>query len=80
LRVGRRTDRDFIPFPALPVVDPPYTRTDLGADLPLSLGGTGVKAVDLTLHVENLFDTTYQSVYKFLSPRRTVLAGARVTF
>jgi vitamin B12 transporter len=80
LRVGRRTDRDFTPFPALPVVDPPYTRTDLGADLPLSLGGTGVKAVDLTLHVENLFDTTYQSVYKFLSPRRTVLAGARVTF
>jgi vitamin B12 transporter len=78
--VGRRTDRDFEPFPALPVVDPAYTRTDVGADLPLSVLGTGVKAADLTLHVENLFDATYQSVYKFLSPRRTILAGARLTF
>jgi vitamin B12 transporter len=80
LHVGRRADRDFVPFPALPVVDPAYTRTDLGADLPLNVFGTGGKAADLTLHVENLFDETYQSVYKFLSPRRTVLAGARVTF
>jgi len=79
-RVGRRTDRNFIPFPALPVVDPAYTRTDLGADLPLSIPGSGIKAADLTLHVENLFDATYQSIYGFLSPRRTVLAGARVTF
>jgi vitamin B12 transporter len=80
LRVGRRTDRDFTPFPALPVVDPAYTRTDVGADLPLRVGGTGIKTFDLTLHVENLFDTSYQSVYKFLSPRRTVLTGARLTF
>ncbi|MGE5098551.1 MAG: TonB-dependent receptor plug domain-containing protein [Deltaproteobacteria bacterium] len=79
-RVGRRTDRDFVPFPALPVVDPAYTRTDLGADVPLTIPGSALKAADLTLHVENLFDATYQSVYGFLSPRRTVLAGARVTF
>jgi len=79
-RVGRRTDRNFIPFPALPVVDPAYTRTDLGADVPLTLPGTEVKGADLTLHVENLFDANYQSVYGFLSPRRTVLAGARITF
>jgi len=77
--VGRRADRDFTPFPALPVVDPAYTRTDLGADVPLTVGGN-VKQVDLTLHVENVFDATYQSVYKFLSPRRVVLAGARFTF
>jgi outer membrane receptor protein involved in Fe transport len=79
LHVGRRADRDFTPFPALPVVDPAYTRTDLGADVPLTVGGN-VKQVDLTLHVENVFDATYQSVYKFLSPRRVVLAGARFTF
>jgi vitamin B12 transporter len=80
LHVGSRTDRDFNPFPALPVLDPAYTRTDLGADVPLSVGGSTIKATDLTLHVENLFDANYQSVYKFLSPRRTILAGARVTF
>jgi Outer membrane cobalamin receptor protein len=79
-RVGRRTDRNFVPFPALPVVDPAYTRTDVGADVPLKLPGTEVKGADLTLHVENLFDATYQSVYGFLSPRRTVLGGARITF
>ena len=79
LHVGRRADRDFTPFPALPVVDPAYMRTDLGADVPLTVGGN-VKQVDLTLHVENVFDATYQSVYKFLSPRRVVLAGARFTF
>jgi outer membrane receptor protein involved in Fe transport len=80
LHEGERTDRDFRPFPALPVVDPAYTRTDLGAELPLDriaprLGGTA-----LTLHVENLFDTSYQSVFNFLSPRRTILVGARARF
>jgi len=80
MHVGERTDRNFVPFPALPVVDPAYTRLDLGADVPLGIGGASVRAVDLTLHVENLLDTTYQSVYNFLSPRRSVLAGARVTF
>lgn len=80
MHVGSRADRDFVPFPALPVVDPAYTRTDLGADLPLRAPGSGVKAVDLTLRVENLFDATYQSVFKYRSPRRTMFAGARVTF
>jgi vitamin B12 transporter len=80
LHVGRRSDRDFNPFPAVPVVDPAYTRTDLGADVPLGTGRSGIKAADLTLHVENLFDTKYQAVYKFLSPRRTILGGARFTF
>jgi len=30
--------------------------------------------------VENLFDTNYQSVFNFLSPRRTILVGARARF
>jgi len=80
LHVGSRTDRDFSPFPALPVVSPAYTRADLGADVPFSVGGSGIKSADLTLHVENLFDTNYEAVYNFLSPRRTILAGARLTF
>ena len=38
------------------------------------------RAVALTLRVENVFDVDYQSVFNFLSPRRTILAGARATF
>ena len=79
-RVGDRTDRDFRPYPAVAVVDPAYTRTDLGGSLPLRQFDARLADADLTLHVENLFDVNYQSVFNFLSPRRTVLAGARVTF
>src|SRR5207249_225628 len=72
--IGQRTDRDFRPFPAKPVAMPAYTRADISAELPLP------RAVALTLRVENLFDVDYQSVFNFLSPRRTLLAGARATF
>ncbi|HXT18783.1 MAG TPA: TonB-dependent receptor [Gemmatimonadaceae bacterium] len=80
IHVGARGDRDFRPFPALSVVDPAYTRTDLGGVLPLAQFAPRLHGTELTLHVENLFDTNYQSVFNFLSPRRTVLAGARATF
>jgi vitamin B12 transporter len=72
--IGQRSDRDFRPFPAKPVTMPAYTRTDVAAELPLP------RATALTLRIENLFDADYQSVFNFLSPRRTILAGARATF
>ncbi|HEX4684894.1 MAG TPA: TonB-dependent receptor [Gemmatimonadaceae bacterium] len=78
--VGARVDRDFRPFPALSVIDPAYMRTDVGATLPLADFSSAMRGVELTLHVENLFDANYQSVYNFLSPRRTVLVGGRMTF
>jgi vitamin B12 transporter len=77
---GRRTDRDFRSYPAAPVVDAAYTRFDLGANLPLGGFDAALDHADLTLHIENLFNATYQSAFNFLSPRRTVLAGARLTF
>ncbi len=80
IHVGDRTDRDFRPFPALAVRDPAYTRTDLGAELPLAAYAPELRDAAFTLHVENLFDVNYQSVFNFLSPRRTILAGARLTF
>jgi vitamin B12 transporter len=79
-RVGDRADRDFRPFPAKPVVDPAYTRVDLGGNLPLREVDPKLAGVELTLHVENLLDAKYQSVFNFLSPRRTILAGARASF
>lgn len=80
VHVGARTDRDFRPFPAVAVVDPPYDRVDLGANAPLGDFTARLSGLEATLHVENLFDVHYQSVFNFLSPRRTILAGARARF
>lgn len=80
IHVGERADRDFHPYPATSVVDPAYTRTDVGGVLPLATLSPELRAAELTLRVENLFDKQYQSVFNFLSPRRMVLVGGRVTF
>ncbi|HTI65228.1 MAG TPA: TonB-dependent receptor [Gemmatimonadaceae bacterium] len=80
MHVGSRGDRDFRPYPAVPVVDAAYDRVDLGATLPLAEFAPRLSALEATLHVENLFDARYESVFNFLSPRRTILAGARARF
>ena len=80
IHVGDRADRDFRPFPAVPVVDTAYTRVDVSGGLPLGQFAPRAAGAELTLRVENLFDKKYQSVFNFLTPRRTVLVGARVTF
>jgi vitamin B12 transporter len=80
MHVGSRTDRDFRAYPAVPVVDPAYDRVDLGAVLPLAAIAPRLNGLEATLHVENLFDASYQSVFNFLSPGRTILAGARARF
>ncbi len=76
--VGRRADRDYIPYPAVPVTLPAYLRVDLGGSLPLTPLGDG-RGTTLTLRVQNLTGVRYQSAYNFLSPGRTILAGMRVT-
>lgn len=78
--VGKRADRDYTQYPAAPVADPAYTLVDLGGELPVASLAAGHPAAALTLRVENLFDTTYQSIYNFPMPRRSIYAGARVTF
>lgn len=78
--VGRRSDRDFTQYPAAPVIDPAYTTVDLGGEVPVTTPAAGRPATSLTLRVENLFDATYQSIYNFPMPKRSVFAGARVTF
>jgi len=80
IHVGERSDRDFRPFPFVAVVDSAYTRTDVGAALQLGRFSPRLATSELTLHAENLFDTNYQSVFNFLSPRRTLLVGARTSF
>jgi outer membrane cobalamin receptor len=80
IHVGERSDRDFRPFPFVAVVDSAYTRTDVGAALQLGRFSPRLATSELTFHAENLFDTNYQSVFNFLSPRRTLLVGARTSF
>ncbi len=80
IHVGDRPDRDFRPYPAVPVVVAAYTRTDVSGVLPLAPIASKLHGAELTLRVENLFDTNYESVFNFLTPRRTILTGARVTF
>jgi vitamin B12 transporter len=78
--IGKRTDRDFRPYPATPVDVAEYTRTDVGGELMLAPRSTTRAEAGLTLRVENLFDVSYQSVFNYRSPGRTVLAGVRLTF
>jgi vitamin B12 transporter len=80
IRIGQRSDRDFRPYPSLAVIDSAYTRTDVGATIQLGRFSPKLATTEVTLHAENLFDTKYTSVFNFLSPRRTLLLGARTSF
>jgi vitamin B12 transporter len=77
---GDRADRDFRPYPALPVRVDAYTRTDIGGEVVVASRSARVPGAVLTTRVENVFDVQYQSVFNFRSPGRTVLVGARFTF
>lgn len=72
-RVGERHDRDFSVFPARAVVLPGYTTVDVA-------GSLRVAQFTLDAGVANLFNATYQSVYGFSAARRTLSAGAGLTF
>ena len=76
--LGRRTDRDYRAYPAVPVTMPSYLRLDAGASYPLTRAFAG-RGTTLTLRVENLTGAVYQSVFNFRMPGRTILAGIRAT-
>ncbi len=77
---GDRADRDYSGWPPAPVVLAAYTRADIGGELVVIPGGGGRVGTTLTLRVENALDTRYTETYGFLTPGRTVLAGARLAF
>ncbi len=76
--VGRRADRDFRSYPAVPVTMPGYLRVDVGGSYPIANRAAGRGTV-LTLRVQNATGVRYQSVFNFLAPGRTVLLGLRAT-
>ena len=77
LAVGVRNDRDFRPFPSTPVTLPSYERIDLGAEYRLP---ALANAHTITMSVENLTNASYENVFNFLTPRRTVTLGVRTSF
>ena len=76
--VGRRADRDYRSYPAVPVTMPGYLRVDVGGTYPIGTLARG-RGTELTLRVQNATGVRYQSVFNFLAPGRTVLLGLRAT-
>ncbi|HEY2898594.1 MAG TPA: TonB-dependent receptor [Gemmatimonadaceae bacterium] len=80
--VGDRDDRDFsddVTFVPRAVTLPSYTVVALAGELGiLRRGGSASPEVVLTARVDNLLDRSYQQIFGFASPRRTVLVGARI--
>jgi vitamin B12 transporter len=80
--VGDRDDRDFsdeVTFVPKAVTLPSYTVVALAGELGvLRRGSSASPEVVLTARVDNLFDRTYQQIFGFASPRRTLLVGARI--
>jgi outer membrane cobalamin receptor len=76
--VGARGDRDFHSFPSTPVTLAAYKRIDLGGEY--RIGRLGAAETSVSARVENLLDETYQSVFNYLSPRRTIGVGVRAAF
>jgi vitamin B12 transporter len=74
--VGNRADRDFTAGSAEPVALPGYLVVDVAARATVWRGGAGRPSLDVTARVRNLFDVSYQEVFGFRTPGRTVLLGA----
>ncbi|MEO8194670.1 MAG: TonB-dependent receptor [Gemmatimonadales bacterium] len=77
--VGSRPDLDFSLFPSPTVTLPAYTKIDVSGYYNLYRSESGRSAVALTFRVENALDRKYEEVLNFPAPRRTYLAGARIT-
>ena len=74
--VGDRVDSDFQSCQR--VEASAYPRVDLSGELGLLASPGQASPVSVTARVENLFNTSYQQIYGFRSPRRALLVGLRL--
>jgi vitamin B12 transporter len=71
---GRTHDRNFSAYPAEPVVLDAHTLVDVAATLRLS-SATARVPVAARLRADNLTDVSYQGIYGFQAPGRTLKVG-----
>jgi vitamin B12 transporter len=74
--VGERADRDFAPYPAVPVTLSGYTKVDFSFVQPLPARIRG--GMSLEGRVDNLFDAHYQEIVHFPAPGRMLFVGVRI--
>jgi vitamin B12 transporter len=74
--VGERADRDYVPYPAVPVTLPSYTKVDFSFVQPLPSHIRG--GVSIEGRIDNLFDTQYQEIDHFQAPGRMLFVGVRI--
>ncbi len=74
--VGERADRDFVPFPAVPVTLPGYTKVDFSFVEPIPSHIRG--GVSIEGRVDNVFGAKYQEIDHFAAPGRMVFIGVRI--
>jgi vitamin B12 transporter len=73
--VGERADRDYVPYPAVPVTLPGYTKVDFSFVQPIPSHVRG--GIWLEGRVANVFDAHYQEIDHFASPGRMLFVGVR---
>ncbi len=78
--VGDRDDRDFATFPAASVLLTAYATLDASVNVEIWHDATAGRRVALTASLRDMFDRHPTDVFGFLSPGRTVMAGARAAW
>lgn len=81
--VGSRDDRLFHGAPNFDtenVTLHPYTKLDLSLLAPLATLSHSLRAIDLTLRIDNALDAHYQDVAGYATPGRVLAVGVRAAF
>lgn len=76
---GSQSDRNFSAFPATPVTMPAFTLVDVGGEGTVLAPTSASPRLALTARIENVANTTYQRIYGYRTPGRTILVGARLS-
>ncbi len=74
--VGQRADRDYVPYPAVPVTLPGYTKVDFSFTQPLPSHVRGGMSIEG--RIDNLFGAKYQEIDHFQAPGRMYSLGVRI--
>lgn len=74
--VGKRADRDYVPYPAVPSTLAGYTKVDFSFVEPIPSHIKGGLAIEG--RIDNLFGANYQEITHFAAPGRLLFVGVRI--